>query len=58
MVIDEKFLIKFPVMATEKKQDFLQVYRRKRILMLNARVILKAELDKRKTHDVESHQFF
>ncbi|WPU99192.1 DNA-formamidopyrimidine glycosylase family protein [Mucilaginibacter sp. cycad4] len=48
----------FPDTITEKERDFLQVHRPKQTLTLNGEVILKAELDKRKTYYVESQQFF
>ncbi|WP_426587975.1 DNA-formamidopyrimidine glycosylase family protein [Mucilaginibacter sp. R-33] len=48
----------FPDTITEKERDFLQVHRPKQALTLNGEVILKAELDKRKTYYVESQQLF
>ena len=48
----------FPDTITEKERDFLQVHRPKQTLTLNGEVILKAELDKRKTYYVETQQLF
>ncbi|WP_114941449.1 DNA-formamidopyrimidine glycosylase family protein [Mucilaginibacter endophyticus] len=48
----------FPDTITEKERDFLQVHRPKQSLTLNGEVILKSELDKRKTYYTESQQLF
>jgi len=48
----------FPDTITEKERDFLQVHRPRQTLTLKGEVILKADINKRKTYYVESQQLF
>jgi formamidopyrimidine-DNA glycosylase len=48
----------FPDTITEKERDFLQVHRPKQSLTLSGEIILKAELDKRKTYYTDSQHLF
>jgi formamidopyrimidine-DNA glycosylase len=48
----------FPDTITEKERDFLQVHRPKQKLTLAGEVILKAEIDSRKTYYTDSQELF